>query len=148
MSLNNQLTEHMKQAMREKDKTRLSVIRMLRAALQNEAIEKGVDKLSDEDAVVIVSRQVKQLNESISEFTAAGRDDLVEKSEQELAILERYMPEQLSEAELKEIVEKAIETTGATSKREFGKVMGAVMPQIKGKADGSQVQKLVQQLLP
>lgn|SRR5690625_3175657 len=148
MSLNNQLTEHMKEAMKDKDRTRLSVIRMLRAALQNEAIEKGVDELSDDDAIVIVSRQAKQLNESISEFTAAGRDDLVEKSKQELAILEQYMPEQLSEEELKEIVEQAIESTGATSKREFGKVMGAVMPQVKGKADGSEVQKLVQQLLP
>lgn len=148
MSLNNQLTEHMKQAMKEKDKTRLSVIRMLRAALQNEAIQQGVDELSADDAIMIVSRQVKQVNESIGEFTSAGRDDLVEKSKQELAILEQYMPEQLSEAELEDIVKKAIESTGATSKREFGKVMGAVMPQIKGKADGSQVQKLVQQLLP
>lgn len=148
MSLTNQLTEHMKEAMREKDRTRLSVIRMLRAALQNEAIAQGVDTLSEEDELMIISRQVKQLNESIEEFTTAGRDDLVEKSKTELAIVEQYMPEQLSEEELKEIVEKAIDSTGAKTKREFGKVMGAVMPQVKGKADGSQVQKLVQQLLP
>lgn len=148
MSLNNQLAEHMKEAMRAKDRTRLSVIRMLRADLQNEAIQQGVDTLSDDDAIMIVSRQVKQLNESIEEFTAAGRDDLVEKSEQELAIVEQYMPEQLSEEELEDIVKNAIESTGATTKREFGKVMGAVMPQVQGKADGSQVQKLVQQLLP
>lgn len=148
MSLNNQLAEHMKEAMKAKDRTRLSVIRMLRADLQNEAIQQGVDTLSDDDAIMIVSRQVKQLNESIEEFTAAGRDDLVEKSEQELAIVEQYMPEQLSEEELEDIVKNAIESTGATTKREFGKVMGAVMPQVQGKADGSQVQKLVQQLLP
>lgn len=148
MSLNNELAEHMKEAMREKDRTRLSVIRMLRAALQNEAIQQGVDTLSDEDSIKIVSRHVKQLNESIEEFSAAGRDDLVEKSKQELAIVEQYMPEQLSEEELEEIVKKAIESTGATTKREFGQVMGAVMPQVQGKADGSQVQKLVQQLLP
>lgn len=138
----------MKQAMKEKDKTRLSVIRMLRAALQNEAINQGVDTLSEDDEVMILSRQVKQINESLTEFKSAGRDDLVEKSEQELAILEQYLPEQLTEEEIEEIVKKAIESTGATSKKEFGKVMGAVMPQVKGKADGSQVQKLVQQLLP
>jgi|SRR5699024_2400562 len=148
MSLNKQLTDHMKQAMKEKDKTRLSVIRMLRAALQNEAINQGVDTLSEDDEVMILSRQVKQINESLTEFKSAGRDDLVEKSEQELAILEQYLPEQLTEEEIEEIVKKAIESTGATSKKEFGKVMGAVMPQVKGKADGSQVQKLVQQLLP
>lgn len=148
MSLNKQLTEHMKEAMKEKDKTRLSVIRMLRAALQNEAINQGVDTLSEEDELMILSRQVKQLNESIDEFNAANREDLVEKSEQELAILSQYMPAQLSDEELKEIVKQAIETTGASSKREFGKVMGAVMPKVKGKADGSRVQKLVQQLLP
>lgn len=148
MSLNKQLTEHMKQAMKEKDKTRLSVIRMLRAALQNEAISQGVETLSEEDEVMILSRQVKQLNESIAEFKAANREDLVEKSEQELDILSQYMPAQLSDEELEEIVKQAIDTTGASSKREFGKVMGAVMPQVKGKADGSRVQKLVQQLLP
>lgn len=148
MSLNKQLTEHMKEAMKEKDKTRLSVIRMLRAALQNEAINQGVDTLSEEDELMILSRQVKQLNESIDEFNAANREDLVEKSEQELAILSQYMPAQLSDEELKEIVKQAIETTGASSKREFGKVMGVVMPKVKGKADGSRVQKLVQQLLP
>lgn len=147
MSLNNQLIEHMKEAMKEKDKTRLSVIRMLRAALQNEAINQGVENLSTDDEIMIVSRQVKQLNESIAEFTSAGRNDLVEQSRKELAVIEQYMPEQLSEEELKEIVKKAIESTGATSKKEFGKVMGVIMPQVKGKADGSRVQKLVQQLL-
>ncbi|HZW68037.1 MAG TPA: GatB/YqeY domain-containing protein [Pseudogracilibacillus sp.] len=148
MSLNKQLTEHMKEAMKEKDKTRLSVIRMLRAALQNEAINQGVDTLSEEDEIMILSRQVKQLNESIAEFKAANREDLVEKSEEELTILSQYMPAQLSDDELEEIVKQAIETTAASSKREFGKVMGAVMPQVKGKADGSRVQKLVQELLP
>src|SRR5699024_4233607 len=148
MSLNKQLTDHMKEAMKEKDKTRLSVIRMLRAALQNEAINQGVDTLSEEDEIMILSRQVKQLNESIAEFKAANREDLVEKSEEELTILSQYMPAQLSDDELEEIVKQAIETTAASSKREFGKVMGAVMPQVKGKADGSRVQKLVQELLP
>ncbi len=147
MDLNKQLVQDMKEAMKDKDKTRLSVIRMLRAALQNEAIAKGVDSLSEEDAMMIVSRQVKQMQESLEEFKAANRDDLIEKTEAELAVIEQYMPEQLTEAELEEIVKKAITSTGAKTKREFGKVMGTVMPQVRGKADGSIVQQIVQRLL-
>lgn len=147
MSLNKLLTEHMKQAMKDKDKVRLSVIRMVRAALQNEAINKGVETLSEEEELAILSREVKQRNESIQEFKSAGRDDLVEKTETELAILQEYLPEPLTDEELGDLIKQAIETTGATSKKDFGKVMGAVMPQVKGKADGSHVQKLVQKLL-
>lgn len=147
MLLLDKLNEHMKQAMKEKEKERLSVIRMVRAALQNEAINQGVDTLSAEDELTILSREVKQRNESLQEFKSAGRDDLVEKIERELVILEQYMPEQLTDEELEKIVRQTIETTGATSKKDFGKVMGAVMPQVKGKADGSHVQKIVQQLL-
>lgn len=137
----------MKQAMKDKDKIRLSVIRMVRAALQNEAINQGVEELSEVDELTILSREVKQRNESLQEFKAAGRDDLVEQVEAELTILQQYLPKQLSEEELEDIIKLAIESTGATSKKDFGKVMGTVMPQIKGKADGSKVQKLVQKLL-
>jgi len=147
MDLNKQLVQDMKEAMKDKDKTRLSVIRMLRAALQNEAIAKGVESLSEEDAMMIVSRQVKQMQESLEEFKAANRDDLIEKTEAELAVIEQYMPEQLTEAEIEEIVKKAITSTGAKTKRDFGKVMGTVMPQVRGKADGSIVQQIVQRLL-
>lgn len=147
MSLNKLLAEHMKQAMKDKDKIRLSVIRMVRAALQNEAINQGVEELSEVDELTILSREVKQRNESLQEFKAAGRDDLVEQVEAELTILQQYLPKQLSEEELEDIIKLAIESTGATSKKDFGKVMGTVMPQIKGKADGSKVQKLVQKLL-
>lgn len=147
MSLNKWLIEHMKQAMKDKDKVRLSVIRMVRAALQNEAINKGVETLSEEDELTVLSREVKQRNDSLQEFKKAGRDDLVKQVEEELAILQEYMPEPLNDDELEDIIRQAIEKTGATSKKDFGKVMGAVMPQVKGKADGSHVQKLVQKLL-
>ncbi len=147
MELNKRLVQDMKTAMKEKDKTRLSVIRMLRAALQNEAIAKGVDSLSEEDAMLIVSRQAKQLQESLDEFKKANREDLLEKTANELAIVQEYMPEQLSEAEIEELVKQAILSTGAKTKREFGKVMGAVMPKVKGRADGSTVQKIVKELL-
>jgi len=137
----------MKQAMRAKDKKKLSVIRMVKASLQNEAIDLGVDELSQEDELTILARELKQRNESYEEFKAAGRDDLCEKLSKEIDILSVYMPEQLSEAELEEVILDAIADLQVTSKKDFGKVMGNVMPKVKGKADGSLVQKLVQKNL-
>lgn len=147
MSLNETLTEHMKEAMKTKDKVRLSVIRMIRAALQNEAINKGVKTLSEVDELSVLAREVKQHNDSLEQFKKAGRDDLVKQVEKELEILKAYMPEPLSDEELEDLIKQAIEQTGATDKKDFGKVMGVVMPQVKGKADGARVQKLVQKLL-
>ena len=137
----------MKQAMRAKDKKKLSVIRMVKASLQNEAINLGVDELSQEDELTILARELKQRNESYEEFKAAGRDDLCEKLSKEIDILSVYMPEQLSEAELEEVILDAIADLQVTSKKDFGKVMGNVIPKVKGKADGSLVQKLVQKNL-
>lgn len=147
LSLLAQLNENMKQAMRDKDKEKLSVIRMVKASLQNEAINLGVSELSAEDELSILSRELKQRNESLKEFKAAKRVDLVQKVESEIEILQEYMPAQLSEAEVVEIVKETIASLNATSKKEFGKVMGSIMPKVKGKADGSLVQKLVQQHL-
>lgn len=147
MSLLQRLNENMKQAMRDKDKEQLNVIRMVKASLQNEAINLGVNELTEEDELTILSRELKQRNESLKEFKAAGRDDLVEKIESEIMILQKYMPAQLSTEELEEIVRATILELNVTSKKEFGKVMGKVMPKVKGKADGSSVQKLVQKLL-
>ncbi len=137
----------MKRAMRAKDKEKLSVIRMVKASLQNEAINLGVDELSQADELTILARELKQRNESYEEFKAAGRDDLCEKLSKEIDILSVYMPEQLSEAELEEVILDAIADLQVTSKKDFGKVMGNVMPKVKGKADGSLVQKLVQKNL-
>lgn len=137
----------MKQAMREKDKERLAVIRMVKASLQNEAINLGVNELSSEDELTILSRELKQRNESLKEFKAAKRDDLVEKVENEIVILQDYMPAQLTEDELEEVVKETIIQLNATSKQDFGKVMGQVMSKVKGKADGSTVRKLVQKNL-
>jgi uncharacterized protein YqeY len=147
MSLLNQLNDDIKQAMRSKDKDRLNVIRMVKAALQNEAIHLGVKELATDDELTILSRELKQRNESLSEFKAAGRDDLCEKLEKEIAILHDYMPEPLSNEKLKKIVQEAIITLNVCSKKDFGKVMGYVMPRVKGKADGTKIQQLVQQLL-
>ncbi|MBC1357700.1 GatB/YqeY domain-containing protein [Listeria booriae] len=147
MSLLNQLNEDMKQAMRAKEKDKLSVIRMLKAALQNEAIRLGTDDLSPDDEVTILSREMKQRRDSLNEFEKAGREDLVDQLEQEIVIVEGYLPKQLSEEEIAEIVKVTIEEVGATSPADFGKVMTAVMPKVKGKADGNAVNKFVKQYL-
>ena len=136
----------MKQAMKNKEKDKLSVIRMVKASLQNEAIKLGTE-LSEDAELTVLSREVKQRKDSLHEFDKAGREDLVEKLRTELAVVELYLPKQLSEEELSEIVKETISEVGAKSKAEMGKVMSAIMPKVKGKADGSLVNKLVQQHL-
>jgi len=146
LSLLERLNNDMKQAMKNKEKDKLVVIRMIKAAIQNETIKLGRD-LSEEDELSVLSREVKQRKDSLHEFEKAGREDLVDKVRAELKHVEIYMPEQLSEEELAEIVQQTVSEVGATSKKEMGKVMAALMPKVKGKADGSLVNKLVQQHL-
>ncbi|WP_028783258.1 GatB/YqeY domain-containing protein [Thalassobacillus devorans] len=143
MSLVERLNEDMKQAMRNKDKEKLTVIRMVKASLQNEAIKLGRGELSEEEELTVLSREVKQRKDSLHEFKEAGREDLVEKLNREIEILQAYMPKQLSEEELEQVVQATITEVGASSKQDMGKVMSAIMPKVKGKADGSQVNKLV-----
>lgn len=133
----------MKLAMKNKDRKKLSVIRMVRASLQNEAIKLGVEELSEEDELTILSRELKQRNDSRIEFEKANRNDLVEQLDEEIEILKTYMPEQYSEEEVEQIVLETIEQLNASSKKDFGKVMGQIMPKVKGKTEGSLVQKLV-----
>lgn len=147
MSLLERLNSDMKQAMKNKDKERLSVIRMLKAAVQNEAIRLGKDGLTNDEELTVLSREVKQRKDSLQEFKNAGRSDLVEKVQNELAYVNAYLPEQLSEDEVHEIVRQTIEEVHAGSKADFGKVMGAVMPKVKGRADGTVVRNIVQQQL-
>ncbi|WP_207696078.1 glutamyl-tRNA(Gln) amidotransferase subunit E [Enterococcus sp. DIV0212c] len=146
MSLLTTLNDDIKTAMKSKDKDTLSVLRMLKAAIQNEQIKAGRD-LDGEEELTVLSREMKQRRDSLSEFEKAGRDDLADKVKIEITIVEKYMPKQLSEEEIRQIVQTAIDQTGATSPKEFGKVMGAVMPNVKGKADGNQVNAIVKELL-
>ena len=146
MSLLERLNNDMKQAMKNKEKDKLSVIRMLKASLQNEALKQRQD-LTDDEELTVLSRELKQRKDSLQEFENAGRSDLVDKVRTELGYVEAYMPEQLSEEEVSEIVQATIEEVNATSKADMGRVMGALMPKVKGKADGSLVNKLVQQHL-
>ena len=120
---------------------------MVKASLQNEAIKLGTKELSENDELTVLSREVKQRKDSLHEFDKAGREDLVDKLRTELTYVELYLPKQLSEEELTEIVKETISEIGATSKADMGKVMAALMPKVKGKADGSLVNKLVQQHL-
>ena len=129
--------------MKSKDKLTLSVIRMVKASMQNEAIKLGKPQLTEDEELSVLSREFKQRNDSLHEFKDAGREDLVEKVEQEIKILQKYMPKQLSDDELETLVKEVIQAVGAESKRDMGKVMGALMPKVKGKADGSKVNQLV-----
>jgi uncharacterized protein len=147
MSLLERLNNDMKQAMKNKEKDKLNVIRMIKASLQNEAIKAGNSELSEEQELTVLSRELKQRKDSLHEFDKAGRADLVDKLRTELTFVNLYMPKQLSEEELSEIVKEAMAETGAISKADMGKVMAAIMPKVKGKADGSLVNKLVQQHL-
>jgi uncharacterized protein len=147
MSLLNRLNDDMKQAMKNKEKDKLSVLRMLKAALQNEAIKLGKSELSEDEELTVLSRELKQRKDSLQEFESAGRADLVEKTKAEIEIVQLYMPKPLTEEELLEIIKQTIAEVGASSKADMGKVMGAIMPKVKGKADGSLVNRLVQQQL-
>ncbi|WP_000054563.1 GatB/YqeY domain-containing protein, partial [Bacillus cereus] len=146
MSLLGRLNDDMKQAMKNKQKEKLTVIRMVKAALQNEGI-KLQHTLTEEEEITVLAREVKQYKDSLLEFKKAGREDLVNKLQSEIQILSAYLPEQLTEEELVDVIKQVISEVGATSKADMGKVMTAVMPKVKGKTDGSLVNKLVIQLL-
>lgn len=142
MSISNNINNDLKNAMKSHDKVALTVIRMIKTDLMNEKIKLGHD-LSEDEELTVISREVKQHKESIDDFKKADRDDLVETQEAEMTVLEKYAPKQLSQAEIDEVVSETINSVGASNMSDFGKVMGSVMPKVKGKADGSLVQKSV-----
>ncbi len=146
MNLLERLNQDMKNAMKNKEKVKLSVIRMVKSSLQNEQIKLGRE-LTDDDSLTVLNRELKQRKDSLHEFEQANRQDLASKIHDEIAVLEDYMPEQLSEEEVSRIVQDTISEVGATTKADMGKVMGAIMPKVKGKADGGLVNRLVQQHL-
>jgi len=148
MSLQERLLSDMKEAMRAKEagKLRLTVIRMVRASIKNAEINKKRD-LNDEELLEILTREVKQRRDALSEYEKANRQDVVDSLKEEIKILEGYLPEQLTEAEIIQLVQEVIEQVGANSPRDMGKVMGTLMPKVKGKADGKLVNKIVKDLL-
>lgn len=146
MSLLETLNADMKQAMKDKNKEALSVIRMVKSTVMNEQISLGHD-LTPEEELTVLSREVKQRQDSLAEFEKGGREDLAAGIRSELTILAKYLPAQLTEEEIVAIVAAAIKQTGATGPKDMGKVMGVVTPQIKGKADGKVVADLVKATL-
>jgi uncharacterized protein YqeY len=134
MSLKDQITEDMKNAMRAKDTVRLGTIRLLLAAVKQREVDERIE-LDDGAVVAIIEKLIKQRKDSISQFQAAKRDDLVAIESAELIILQAYMPEQMSEAEVAAVVAKAVAEVGATGPQDMGKVMGLVKSQLAGKAD-------------
>ena len=140
MSLLEELNNDIKQAMKDKNKDVLSVIRMVKSTVMNEQINLGHD-------LTVLSREVKQRQDSLTEFEKGNREDLAAGIRAELAILAKYLPEPLSDEKVIELVKDAIQKTGATSPKEMGKVMAIVTPQVKGKADGKFVANQVKNLL-
>ena len=138
--------DDLKTAMKSKDKLRLSVIRMVRAKIKNAEIEKR-DALTDDEVLKVIARDVKQHKESITAFTDGNRPELAEKEEAELVILMEYMPQQMSRDEVVAIVKQVIDEAGATGPQDKGKVMGKIMAQVSGKADGKEVNQIVMDLL-
>ncbi len=146
MKLLEVLNEDLKNALKEKNEIKISTIRQIKTCITNAEIKKG-KTLTEEEIGEIIFSLVKSHNESIESFKTGNRPDLVEKEEKELSILKAYLPEQLSEEELKKMINETIKETGAMSRKDTGRVMGKLMPKIKGRADGAKVKLLVEQLL-
>ena len=140
------ILEDMKQAMKEQNKELLSVIRMVKGSIQMEEL-KVKHPLTDEEVITIISREIKTRKEAIVEFEKGNRNDLIEKTKGEIKVLETYMPEQLSEEEVDNIIEETFASVKPTSTSDMGKIMGLLTPKLKGKADMSLVSKKVREKL-
>ncbi len=164
MSLKEKIREDLTTALKGKKELELSVLRMLLSAADNKETEKKTKiwkekpdlspeeikkkaELTDEDVLEVISSEIKKRREAIEGFTKGQRKDLAEKEKTEAEILQKYLPEQLSEEELKKIIREAIKKTGAKEMRDFGKIMAVLMPQVKGKAEGNTISKIVKELL-
>ncbi len=147
MSLEERIENEFKAALKQRDKIKVSTLRMLKADIINTKLDQNKKALKDEEIVKIIQRQVKQHKDSIEQFEKGKRQDLVEKEKKELDILLNYMPEQLSEEELKKIIADTIKELEATGKGEMGKVMKSVMERVKGRADGKKVSQIVSSML-
>lgn len=162
MSLKEKIQADIKKAMQDKDALKVSVLRMVMANVINKEKEKRaklnkageeenkldeLSKLTDEEVMEVISSEAKKRKDSIEQYRKGNREDLAEQEEKELEILNDYLPEQMDEEEIRKIVKQKIEELGVSTPQETGKVMGAVMPQLKGKADGNVISKIVQEEL-
>jgi len=146
MRLKEQVTEEIKNAMKAKDKLRLETLRSIKKAVLEKEVSvrpSGQEELTEAQEIELLVQLAKQRRDSIAQYEQAGRSDLAEQEAQELVILEEYLPKQLSDDEVAQIIDEIISQVGATSAKDMGKVMGPAMQQLKGKADGKKVQDIV-----
>lgn len=147
MSLKETLQKDLMDAMRSKDEASLSAIRLLKTAIMKVETAGEQKTATDEEIIQLVGKEIKQRKDAIEQFEKGGRMELAEKEKAELKVLEKYLPPQLGEDEIRAIIKEAMAATGASSKADIGKLMGAIMPKTKGKADGGLVNRLVQEAL-
>jgi uncharacterized protein YqeY len=146
MSLKDRITEDIKTAMKAKDKTRLETVRSIKKVLLEKEVSvrpQGQTELNETQELEVLTQLAKQRRDSIEQYQKAGRTDLADQEAQELAILEEYLPQQLSDEEVSQVIDEVISRTGASSTKDMGKVMGPVMQQLKGRADGQKIQAIV-----
>ncbi len=151
MTLKERINEEIKAAMKSGNKVRLETVRDIKKyIIEKETAEKRVQRgdLTPEEEIEVLTAMVKRRKDSIEEFTKAGRTDLAEKEKAELAIIQEFLPKQLSEEEIKDVLKRIIGEVGASSQKEIGKVMSVAMKELKGKAEGSTVQRVLKELLP
>jgi len=146
MTLLERLGEDLKQALKAKDAVRVSTLRLARAALHNTEIQRG-RPLTDEEAQEVLRLEARRRKEAIEAFRRAGREEMAHREELELAVLLEYLPTPLSEEELRRIVQEAIQRLGASTERDVGRVIGAVMREVRGRAEGRDVERLVREAL-
>lgn len=142
MSLRNKIPEDIKDALRNKRSLELNVLRMLQSSIKNKEID-NKEELNDEQVIQVVSSEIKKRRDAADEFSKVGREDAADKEKEEIDILMKYMPEQMSEDEISNIVVSAVNETGAKSMKDLGLVMKIVMPKLKGKADGKIINNIV-----
>lgn len=146
LSLKQQIQNDMKEAMRAKETLRLGTIRMLLAAIKQYEID-GKMALDDSATLAIINKMIKQRRDSIQQFTDAGRDELAEKEQQEIDVLQHYLPEPLSQADIDQAIQEALQQTAASSMKEMGKVMAILKPQLEGRADLAKVSAIIKEKL-
>ena len=145
--LQEKINKDLIEAMKAGDAVKVSTLRLLNSVIKNVAIAKKAEKLDDADVIDAVAKQIKQRNESIEQFKKGNRQDLVDKETKELEILKSYMPQQMSEEDIIKVIQDAVRETGAAGKQDMGKVMKAVMPKLKGRADSKLISDTVSKCL-
>jgi uncharacterized protein YqeY len=141
-TLKDRIQDDMKNAMRAKEKARLSTIRLILAAIKQKEVDERIS-LDDSQILAVLDKMVKQRRDSIKQYEEAGRQELADKEKEEIAVLQEYLPKQADEAEIEAIIAETIAATGATSPKDMGKVMGAIKPRLQGRADMGQVSQLI-----